>query len=98
MKYTILLLLGAALFTGCDKHEGGTGTYSESTKETLENRKDAVDASARDAKKQAEADKDVEKARIEADKDKAKAQLDADKKKVEAEADVDKAKRDALDK
>lgn len=98
MKYTILLLLGAALFTGCDKHEGGTGSYSHTSKEMINEQKDAVDDAARDAKKQVEANKDVEKARIEAEKDKAKAQLDAEKKKVEAESDVDKARRDALDK
>jgi hypothetical protein len=86
MKYTILAVLAGALLTvtGCDKNQGAAGNDTTTTKETINQQKDSVDASAKEAKKRTEANADATKAQIEADKDAAKAQLDAEKKKVDA--------------
>jgi hypothetical protein len=94
MKYTVLLLLAGALLTGCDRHAGGTGTYTDTTTGTVRRDGVVVD-STRDAKERIDAQTDAEKARIEAQKDATKAQLDADKKKADAKAKAAKADADA---
>ncbi|MDB6031941.1 MAG: hypothetical protein JWM16_2279 [Verrucomicrobiales bacterium] len=83
--------------TGCNRHEGGTGSYSDTTSERTVRDGVVVD-STRDTKAQIDAQTDAEKARIEANKDAAKAQLDADKKKAEAKAKAAKAEADAATK
>jgi hypothetical protein len=97
MKRTQLaiLALAAGLIVGCDKKEATVDQNKEATKNAIDNRKDAVDATAKDAKQQADVDATLKKAKIEATKDATQAQLDADKKKAEAEAAAAKAKIDA---
>jgi hypothetical protein len=90
-----LLALTAAAFVGCDKHDAVIENKKEATKTAIDIRKDAVDVSAADAKKQADADAAIDKAKIEAKRDATQAQLDADKKKADAAAALEKAKADA---
>ena len=73
MKHIVLAVLAAACLVGCNKETDSTGA----AKENINQQKDAVDATTKDAKKQMDANADA-----------AKAQLDADKKKVEAAATV----------
>jgi hypothetical protein len=84
MKYIACAVLAAALVAGCDKNNSGGTTDASSTKDAINQQKDAVDAQAKDAK-----------AQVDANRDSAKAQLDADKKKAEAQADAAKASADA---
>ena len=71
MKRVLFALFAGIALVGCNKDNTGTDT----TKDTINQQKDAVNSAAKDAKKQVDANADA-----------AKAQLDADKKKAEAAA------------
>jgi len=70
MKRVLIALFAGIALVGCNKDNTDT-----TTKDAISQQKDAVSSSAKDAKKQ-----------IDANADAAKAQLDADKKKAEAAA------------
>ena len=96
MKYIFPILLAAAGLMGCDKEKNAIDSETRTTQESLERQKDALDAAANAAKKEAEANAEAAKARIEANKEAAKAELEAEKKKAAAQAEFEKAKADAL--
>jgi len=91
----VFTLAAAAFVVGCDKQKAAIDENKEATIDAIDNRKDAVDAAAKGAKKEAEISSTLDKARIEADKDAIQAQLDAAKQKAEAEAKAEKARVDA---
>jgi hypothetical protein len=93
-----LLLIATVLTVSCDKQKAAIDDSNEATKTLIDNRKDEVDANAKEAVKQTEINADIDKARIEADKVASQAQLDADKKKADADAEAAKAEVDALNK
>jgi hypothetical protein len=97
MKHTKLILLSslAILSVGCNPKKTAIEKDAKATKEAIDVRKDEVDAAAKEATKQTDANAEIDKARIEAGKVSDKAELDADKKKADAEADAEKAKVDA---
>ncbi len=97
MKKILLVpvVLAAFVLVGCDKEKAAIDKNNATAQDAINNRKDTVDAAAKDATKQADIDAQIEKARIEANKVKTQAQLDADKKKADAQAELDKAKADA---
>jgi len=72
MKRLFIAILAAIALAGCDKKDTSS---TDTTKDAINQQKDAVDAAAKDAKKQVDANADA-----------AKAQLDADKKKIEAQS------------
>ena len=69
MKRVLFALFAGIALVGCNKES------TDTTKDTINQQKDAVSSAAKDAKKQVDANADA-----------AKAQLDADKKKAEAAA------------
>jgi len=91
-----MLTLTAACLAGCDQQKALIEDKKEATKDAIDNRKDAVDAAAKDAKKQTEIDAAIDKAKIDAKTAATQAQLDADKKKADAQAALEKAKVDAV--
>lgn len=93
-KY-FLITLAAAISFSCDQHKTAINDHAEATKEAIDVRKAEVNASAKDAIQQTDANATIDKAVIEANKDSMQAQLDADKKKADAEAEAAKAKVDA---
>lgn len=97
IQYVLIAL--AALFTiSCNKEKVAINDSNEATKDAIDNRKDQVEADAKKAIEQTDANAEIDKARIEAAKDSIQAQLDADKRKADAEAAADKAEVDANDK
>ncbi|MDB6035417.1 MAG: hypothetical protein JWM16_5755 [Verrucomicrobiales bacterium] len=50
MKPILFVLLTAAALVGCDKQKSAIEDHKEATKDALDNRKDAVNAAAKDAK------------------------------------------------
>ena len=97
MKYAkyITIAIAAVLTVACDKQKTAIDENTKATKEAIDTRKTEVNADAKEAIKQTDANAKIDKARIEANKNSMQAQLDADKKKADAEAEAAKAKVDA---
>jgi hypothetical protein len=95
MKPIMLGIVAVCVLVGCDKKDTAIDNKTGVTKNAIDSRKDAVDAAAKEAKKQADVDAAVDKAKIEAKQAAAQAQLDADKKIADAKAALEKAKLDA---
>ena len=97
MKHIPFLLLAVSAFViaSCDKQKEAIDDATTAKKQAIDERKDAVNAAAKDAIKQTDVTGTVDKANIEANKTAVQAQLDADKKKADAEAAAAKARVDA---
>jgi hypothetical protein len=91
----LLVTLTAAALMSCDKQKTAIDESRDATKDVINQQKAEVDASAKDATRQADTTATIDKARIEANKESLQAQLDADKKKADALAESAKARVDA---
>lgn len=91
----VILILSACLIVSCNKEKAAIDANTETTQKELDQRKEAVEAAAKQATKQTDVNATIDKANIEANKEAAQAQLDADKKKAEAAAEAEKARVDA---
>ena len=69
MKQTLLAIFAAAALVGCNKEKAAIEDNKDMTKEVINDQKDAVDASAKAAKKQTDVNAEIDKAKIEAKKD-----------------------------
>jgi hypothetical protein len=90
-----ILMFAVAISVGCNEKKAAINDRNDATKEAIDVRKNEVNAAAKEATKQTDANAALDKAKIEAGKDAAQAQLDAEKKKADAAADAAKAKVDA---
>ncbi len=97
MKYApfALLVLCSLTIVSCSKEKAEIDKQKQSTLNTIEDRKEAVNVQAKDATVQTDINALVDKANIEADRVTDQARLDADKKKAEADAVAAKARVDA---
>ncbi len=93
-----VLAIAALVSVSCDKQKEAVEEKREATREAIDDRKDEVDANAKQAIKQTEMDATINKALIEANTKTTQAQLDADKKAADADAAAAKAKIDAENK
>jgi hypothetical protein len=87
MKYLTyaIVAIAASLAVGCNKQKASIDEAENATQESIDMRKDNVDANAKSATEQTERNAKIDKATIEADRESIQAQLDADKKKAKAE-------------
>lgn len=97
MKQIPLTLLALSLcFTvGCNPQKAAIDTKTEATNNEIEHQKEALDASAKDAAKQAEINAVTAKANLEAEKVAVGAKLDAAKTTADADAIAEKASIEA---
>ena len=94
MKYAkyITIAMTAVLTFSCNKEKTAIDQHNEAKKEAIDLRKTEVNADAKEAIKNTDANAKIDKAIIEANKESMQAQLDADKKISDAEAEAAKAK------
>lgn len=99
MKKTLMIAVAALVLAGCEAERDSDLDVSTevTTREELNEGKDAIDNSAERAKKRAEAEAVAEKAEIDAEAKAAKAQLEADRVEEEAKAEAARKAERALD-
>jgi hypothetical protein len=89
------IALTAFLTASCNKQKAAIDETNNATQNAIEIRKDRVDADAKLATEQIEANAESDKVNVQAEKASMQARLDAEKKMAEAEAEAAKAKVDA---
>jgi hypothetical protein len=100
MKYAkyLTIAMAAVLTISCNKEKTAIDQSNDAKKEAIDIQKTQVNADAKEAIKNTDANAKIDKAIIEANKESMQAQLDADKKISDAEAEAAKAKVKTEDK